>query len=82
MISFLLVEELKKIEKSELPIMQNNTISTIITLFLLFLKKSYIFLTHFHHNSNELKKSPNLITIKTMKITQINKNLGFIEKFL
>ena len=38
MISFLLVEELKKIEKSELPIMQNNTISTIITLFLLFLK--------------------------------------------
>lgn len=51
--------------------MQNNTISTIITLFLLFLKKSYIFLTHFHDNSNELKKSPNLITIKTMKITQI-----------
>ena len=71
MISFLLVEELKKIEKSELPILQNNTISTIITLFLLFLKKSYIFLTHFHDNSNELKKSPNLITIKTMKITQI-----------
>ena len=71
MISFLLVEELKKIEKSELPIMQNNTISTIITLFLLFLKKSYIFLTHFNDNSNELKKSPNLITIKTMKITQI-----------
>ena len=71
MISFLLVEELKKIEKSELPIMPKKTISTIISLFLLFLTKSYIFLTHFHDNSNELKKSTNLITIKTMKITQI-----------
>jgi Uma2 family endonuclease len=45
-------------------------LSTLINTYIL-RKKSYIFLTHFHDNSNELKKSPNLITIKTMKITQI-----------